>query len=373
MHQIVFTLNPMALQIHLRRLLQQLPDKIKIGTQYVGPGCPTLMIAEIGNNHNGELECAKQLILKAKEAGCHAVKFQKRTLDQVFTKAALDATYNTPTSLGATYGEHRAKLEIDRDGFLELRMLAKKLNLIFFATPFDHTSVKFLEDIGVDAYKIASFDVTNLPLLEEVAKRKKPILLSTGMSTMEEVDDAVETILRYNPLLVILHCVSIYPTPDDKLDLAVIPTMKRRYRPLPIGYSGHEVDYLPTLNAVSMGAHVIERHFTLAKEMKGPDHQLSLTPTEMTECMNAIRRIEIMLGEGIKEMDADEYKTRAKHSKSLVALVTIPEGTKITAEMLTLKSPGSGLKANMVHKIAGKTAQREIQADTLIPEEALQW
>lgn len=285
----------MSLALDFKRILNQLPEKVKIGKEYVGPGCPTFMIAEIGNNHNGDIEIAKQLIVKAKEAGCQAVKFQRRTLDQVFTKEALDAPYNTPTSLGATYGEHRAKLEIDRDGFLELRMLAKKLDLVFFCTPFDHASVKFLEDIGVDAYKIASFDVTNLPLIEDVAKRNKPIILSTGMSTMEEVDEAVSTILKHNNRLVILHCVSIYPTPDDKLDLAVIQAMKKRYRPLPIGYSGHEPDFLPTLVSVSMGAHVIERHFTLAKDMKGPDHKLSLTPEEMTECMKSISRIEVMM------------------------------------------------------------------------------
>lgn len=363
----------MAIQLALKRILQQLPDKVKIGTQYVGTGCPTYMIAEIGNNHNGDLEVAKQLIVKAKEAGCQAVKFQRRTLDQVFTKEALDAPYNTPTSLGATYGEHRAKLEIDRDGFLELRTLAKKLDLVFFATPFDHTSVKFLEDIGVDAYKIASFDVTNLPLIEDVAKRNKPIILSTGMSTMEEVDEAVETILKYNNRLVILHCVSIYPTPDDKLDLSVIDVMKRRYRPLPIGYSGHETDFLPTLVAVSKGAHVIERHFTMAKDMKGPDHKLSLTPEEMTQCMKEIHRVELMVGEGTKDVDADEYKTRSKHSKSLVAAVRIPMGTKITADMLTIKSPGSGLKPNLVHKIIGKTAKEDIEGDTLIPAKALEW
>ncbi len=363
----------MALQLQLRRILQQLPEKVKIGTQYVGPGYPTFMIAEIGNNHNGDIEVAKQLIVKAKEAGCQAVKFQRRTLDQVFTKEALDAPYNTPSSLGATYGEHRAKLEITRDDFLELRTLAKKLDLVFFVTPFDHESVKVLEDIGVDAYKIASFDVTNLPLIEDVAKRNKPIILSTGMSTMEEVDEAVETILKYNNRLVILHCISIYPTPDDKLDLSVIDVMKRRYQPLPIGYSGHETDFLPTLIAVSKGAHVIERHFTMAKDMKGPDHKLSLTPEEMTQCMGGVRRIEVMLGEGTKGVDADEYKTRSKHSKSLVALVRIPAGTKITADMLTIKSPGSGLKPNMIHKIIGKVAQKDLAADALIPEEVLSW
>jgi sialic acid synthase len=363
----------MPIGMEIKRILNQLPSKVKIGKRYVGPGEPVFMIAEIGNNHNGDLELAKEMIVKAKEAGCEAVKFQKRTLDQVFTKEALDAPYNTPTSLGATYGEHRAKLEIDRDGFLELKMLAKKLDLVFFCTPFDHTSVNFLEDIGVDAYKIASFDVTNIPLLEDVAKRNKPIILSTGMSSMEEVDEAVETILKYNNRLVVLHCVSVYPTPDDKLDLSIIPLMKRRYAPLPIGYSGHETDFLPTLMAASMGAHVIERHFTLAKDMKGPDHKLSLTPEEMTDCMRDIRRIEVMMGDGSKEVDADEFKTRAKHSKSLVTAVAIPAGTTITIEMITIKSPGSGLKPNMIHKIVGKTAQRDLDADTLIPEDVLGW
>ncbi len=363
----------MPLQLHMRRILQQLQPKVKIGTQYVGSDHPTYMIAEIGNNHNGDIELAKQLILKAKEVGCQAVKFQKRTLNQVFTRMALDAPYTSPTSLGATYGEHRARLELTRDDFIDLRALAKKLDLVFFATPFDHTSVRFLEDVGVDAYKIASFDVTNLPLLDDVARRNKPIILSTGMSTMEEVDEAVETILKHNTRLVILHCVSIYPTPDEKLDLAVIRAMKQRYRPLPIGYSGHEIDYLPTLVAVSLGADVIERHFTLDKNMKGPDHKLSLNPDEMAACIRDIRRHEQMLGDAVKEVDAEEYKARSKHSKSLVAAVTIPSGTKITSDMLTIKSPGSGLKPNLVHKIVGKVAKADIAGDTLLPDDILNW
>lgn len=363
----------MSIHFHLKRVLRRLPSKVKIGKRYVGQGEPVFMIAEIGNNHNGDLAMAKELILKAKSSGAEAVKFQKRTVDDVFIKEQLDQPYTSPSSLGATYGEHRRKLEIDRNGFLEMRMLSKQNDLVFFATPFDKKSVDFLEDIGVDAYKIASFDVTNIPLLEYVARQNKPMILSTGMSTMEEVDEAVSTILKYNNRLVILHCVSIYPTPDDKLDLAVLPVMRRRYHPLPIGYSGHETDYLPTLAAVTYGACVVERHFTLDKTMVGPDHKLSLTPEEMANALRDIKRIETMLGQAIKDVDADEYKTRSKHSTSLVAKVKIPTGTRITQEMITVKSPGTGLKPNMVHKIVGKTAQKDIAEDTLIPEEALQW
>lgn len=362
----------MALRLELQRLIHSLPDRVKIGKRYVGRGEPVFMIAEIGNNHNGDFELAKGLIMKAKEAGAEAVKFQRRTLDQVFTKEALDAPYNKPSSLGATYGEHRAKLELTREQFLDLKAFAKKLDLIFFCTPFDRLSVEFLEDIGVDAYKIASFDVTNVPLIELVAQQNKPIILSTGMSTMEEMDEAVETILRHNNRLVILHCVSIYPTPDDKLDLGVIPVIKRRYRPLPVGYSGHETDILPTLTAVSLGAKVIERHFTMDKSMTGPDHVLSLTPDEMSRCIKDIRRIETMMGEE-KSLDEEEVKTRDKHSKSLVAARTIPAGSQITLEMITVKSPGTGLKPNMIHKIVGKVARREIIQDTHIPKEVLDW
>lgn len=363
----------MGINLHLRQLFQRLPEKVKIGSRYVGNGQPTFVIAEIGNNFNGDFELAKELVLKAKEAGADAVKFQRRTLDQVFTKAALEAPYNTPTSLGATYGEHRAKLELTRDQFIDLRALAKKLDLVFFATPFDHESVKALEEIGVDAYKIASFDVTNIPLLEHVAKKNKPIILSTGMSSQEEVDEAIDAILHHNDRLVVLHCVSIYPTPDDKMDLSFIPVMRRRYHPLPVGYSGHETDFLPTLAAVSMGATVVERHFTLDKEMKGPDHKLSLTPTEMADMVTAIRRMETMLGEGVKEVDADEYKARDKHSKSLVTAVRIPAGTVITADMVTIKSPGNGLKPSLIHKLIGKTAKMDIEGDTVIPKEAMEW
>lgn len=363
----------MSLRLDLKRALDRLPDKVKIGRRYVGAGCPAFVIAEIGNNHNGDVTIAKELIVKAKEAGAEAVKFQKRTLDQVFTKAALEAPYTSPSSLGATYGEHREKLELNRNAFLELRTLAKQQDLVFFATPFDKTSADFLREVGVEAYKIASFDVTNLPLLDYVARLDMPIILSTGMSTQEEVDQAVETILRHNNRLVILHCVSIYPTPDDKQDLAVIPVMKRRYRPLPIGYSGHEVDWLPTLVAVAQGASIVERHFTLDRAMPGPDHKLSLTSEQMGNLVREIRRVETLLGTDVKDVDADEWKTRDKHSKSLVAKLAISAGTKITTEMLTVKSPGSGLKPNMVHRIVGKVAQQAIAEDTLIPKEVLDW
>jgi sialic acid synthase SpsE len=230
----------MPIGMEIKRILNQLPSKVKIGKRYVGPGEPVFMIAEIGNNHNGDLELAKEMIVKAKEAGCEAVKFQKRTLDQVFTKKLSMPPITRRRLLGQRMVSIAQSLKLIVTDFLSSRCLRRSLILFSSARRSITRASNFLEDIGVDAYKIASFDVTNIPLLEDVAKRNKPIILSTGMSSMEEVDEAVETILKYNNRLVVLHCVSVYPTPDDKLDLSIIPLMKRRYAPLPIGYSGHE-------------------------------------------------------------------------------------------------------------------------------------
>lgn len=353
---------------------QNLPNRVKVGNKYIGEGEPTFFIAEIGNNHNGDYYLAKRTIEQAAKAGADAVKFQKRFISEVFTKEILDKPQTKDQIYGKTYGEYRRNLELDEDAFKNLKKDAENLGLVFFATPFDKKSVDFLENIGVTAYKIASFDVTNLPLLGYIAKKGKPIFFSLGMSTLEEADEAIETILKYNNQLIIKHCVSVYPSLDEKINLRSIPFLKERYNPLPVGYSGHESDILPTLAAVALGAKCVERHFTLDRCLPGPDHgTVSIEPEQFRKMIDSARRIEKMTGELTKKLWDEEIKAREKHSKSLVTKVMIPAGTTVTLEMLTCKSPGYGLKPHMLDKLIGKIAKVDISEDTVIVNDFIEW
>lgn len=347
--------------------------RVKIGNTYVGEGEPAFFIAEIGNNHNGDFYLAKRTIEQAVKAGANAVKFQKRFIDQTFAKELREKPQTKDQIYGTTYGEYRQALELDKEEFVKLKAYANSLGVTFFATPFDKASADFLEEVGQDVYKIASFDVTNLPLLEHVAKKGKPVILSTGMSSVAEVDEAVQTITKYNNQLVILHCVSIYPTADDKFNLATIPFYKNRY-PFAIGYSGHEQDYIPTLAAITLGAKVVERHITLDKSMPGPDHAtVSIEPDEFAAMVAGARRIEKALGVPRSEVLPDEMPTRNKHSKSIVSTVAIPAGTVITAGMVMCKSPGYGLKPNMLGQIIGKKVAVDITEDAVITKDHIMW
>lgn len=354
--------------------LQNAHPRIKIGNRWIGEGEKTFFIAEIGNNHNGDYFLAKRSIEEAVRAGADAVKFQKRFIDEVFTRELKEKPQTKDQIYGKTYGEYRKALELNQDEFEKLKKFSESLGVVFFATPFDKKSADFLETIGVNVYKIASFDVTNIPLLEHVAKKGKPMILSTGLATLEEMDEAVETIFKHNNQLIILHCVSVYPTPDDKLNLLSVPFIKERYHPLPVGYSGHEKDFIPTLAAITLGAKCIERHLTLDKALPGPDHAtVSIEPHEFKAMIESARRIELAMGEPTKKLVEDEMKTREKHTKSIVSIPAIKAGSVITADMITCKSPGYGLKPNMLSKVVGRAAKVDIPDDTVIKYEDILW
>lgn len=347
---------------------------MKVGNKYVGEGEPVFFIAEIGNNHNGDYYLAKRTIEEAVRAGADAVKLQKRFINDVFTRELREKSQTKDQIFGKTYGEYRQALELNLEEFIKLKQFSEELGVVFFATPFDQRSVDFLEEVGVNVYKIASFDVTNLPLLEYVAKKGKPIFLSTGVSTLEELDEAVATIIPLNNQLIIKHCISVYPTPDDKCNLRTIPFLKERYQPLPIGYSGHERDYLPTLAAIALGAKSVERHITLDKSLPGPDHgTVSIEPEEFRAMVTSARRLEETLGSLEKKLLEEEVRVREKHSKSLVSRVSIPAGTLVSRDMIMCKSPGYGLKPGMLSKIIGKTAKINIPEDTVIKPEDIIW
>jgi sialic acid synthase SpsE len=347
---------------------------ISINSRVVGEDQPCYIIAEAGVNHNGSVELAKKLIKKAAEAGTDAVKFQKRSIKDILISEALAKSYIGPNSLGSTYGEHREKLELSEADYKELVRYAKEVGITFLASVWDKPSADFIESLGAPAFKIPSADLTNLPLLEHVARKGKPVILSTGMSTLEEVREAVNEVLTYNDQLILLHCISVYPCEPADVNLRIMETLRKEFGVL-VGYSGHEkTGYAVTEAAVALGAVVVERHFTLDRTMPGPDHSASLDSFGLARLVAHIREdIEPALGSPEKKISEAEWGVRARLAKSIVSACDIKAGTVIQPEMLTVKGPGTGLKPKYLSRLYGKVAQGDIQADTLVPLEALSW
>jgi sialic acid synthase SpsE len=345
---------------------------VEIANRPIGDGYPCYIIAEAGVNHNGSLELAERLVDIAAQAGADAVKFQKRTVADILIAEALARPYTVPTSLGATYGEHRERLELSEEDFFALAEHARGRGITLLASAWDVRSVDFLDRLGIPAFKIASADCTNLPLIEYVARKGKPVLLSTGMSDMAEVKDAVATVRRHTDRLVLFQCTSTYPCDNDQINLRVIPTYRERFGCV-VGYSGHERGLAPTEAAVALGASVVERHFTIDRTMIGPDHAASLEPMGLQRLVRNIRNIEKALGSPEKRVMESERKVRERLAKSIVARTDIPAGTVIRSDMLTVKGPGSGLKPGYMPLLVGVVAESPIREDTLVPREALRW
>jgi N-acetylneuraminate synthase len=270
---------------------------IQIAGTIIGSSQPCYVVAEIGINHNGDLSLAKKLIDVAKAAGCNAVKFQKRTIDVVYTKAELDRPRDSP--FGTTNGELKRGLEFGAIEYGEIDAYCMSKGIAWFASPWDEASVDFLEQFNVPCHKIASASLTDDNLLRHIRKTRKPIIISTGMSTMEQIDHAVEVLGRNDLLL--LHATSTYPAAYDELNLKVIPVLAKRFG-LPVGYSGHETGIASSVAAVALGAVMIERHLTLDRAMWGSDQAASLEPNGMTRLMRDIRLVETAFGDGQKRL-----------------------------------------------------------------------
>ena len=255
--------------------------KLKIGPTVIDDNSPCFLVAEIGHNHQGSLETCKKMFKAAGDCGVNAVKLQKRDNKSLYTKTFYDAPYHSENAYGPTYGAHREALEFGWDEYVELKEYAERLGLIFFATAFDFTSADFLERLGVPCHKTASADLRNIPLLKYIASFGKPMMVSTGGSTMEDVKRACGEVLALNSQLAVLHCTSMYPITDedeDKINLKVIETLKREFPDLIIGFSDHSSGVLFSTAAYVYGARIIERHFTLKRIMRGTDHAFSLAP-----------------------------------------------------------------------------------------------
>ena len=340
---------------------------IQVDNKLIGPGQPVFVIAEAGVNHNGDLQMARALIDVAVDAGADAVKFQTFRADRLATPDAPKAEYQ----LRATGDEESQldmlrRLELSADAHRELQSYCRERGIIFLSTPFDEEAVDLLDELAVPAFKISSGDVTNSPLLEHVAGKGKPVILSTGMSELSEVIEAVSVLNNAgceNPVL--LHCVTSYPADPADVNLRAMLTMRSAFD-LPIGFSDHTEGIDVALAAVALGACVIEKHFTLDRTLPGPDHGASLEPAELRALVRSIRRIETALGSGRKVPTATEIELAKVARRSLVAARDIPAGATLRRNMVVLRRPGTGLSPAMLNALLGLRSVRDIAAGTLL-------
>lgn len=330
------------------------------------------IIAEIGCNHCGNPAMARKMVKEAKSCGVDAVKFQTFKATELISKFAPKAEYQkVTTGNDENQLEMTRKLELSCDDFIALRDYAVSLGLNTFSTPFDMDSIDFLQQSGQTVWKIPSGEVTNLPFLERIAKIKvagKKIILSTGMCTIEEVHNAVDIICKYEEPqnLIILHCNTEYPTPDKDVNLSAIDTLHREFPNIKIGFSDHSVGCVAAVGACMKDIVMIEKHFTLDKNLPGPDHKASATPEELKELCNNVRRIEILAGEGGKKVTESERRNINIARKSIVARRLIKKGEILTEDNLTCKRPGNGISPMEWYNVLGTVAIRDFGEDELI-------
>ncbi len=346
---------------------------ISIADRKIGPGFPCFIIAEAGVNHNGDPAIARELIVAAAEAGADAVKFQTFKAEKLVTKSAKMADYQVQnTGQESSQLDMLRKLELQYDAHRELKDFAESLGLIFLSTPFDLEGIDFLKDLGVVAFKAGSGDLTNLPYLRKMASQGLPMIISTGMAVLEECHDAVNAIREAgDPGLVVLHCTTNYPCPEEEVNLLAMQTMGAALKCL-VGYSDHTDGILVPQLAVAAGACVIEKHYTLDRNMEGPDHKASLEPHELKDMIQRIRQVEKIMGHGDKIPNPSELRIMEAARKSIVAAEDIPAGTLISVELLDIKRPGTGISPKKMQDLTGRRAKVTIEADTIITWDMLE-
>lgn len=327
------------------------------------------VIAEAGVNHNGDLSLALQMIKAAKGAGADAIKFQTFQTDALLSKNTPKADYQKrETGAGESQMEMLRNLELSYNQFRELKAAAEYLGILFLSTPFDCESIEFLDSLNMPLWKIPSGEITNLPYLERIANTKKPIILSTGMCELGEVEDAVNIFLLsgYNrEQITLLHCTTEYPAPPESVNLLAMDLLRQKFG-TSVGYSDHTEGIDIAIAAVARGAEVLEKHFTLSKTLQGPDHRASLSPDELRQMIKAVRNVELSLGNGEKRPSEQERKNRIAARKSIIAKCSIHKGEKLTEENITTKRPGNGINPMEWHNIIGTEAVRNFSADELI-------
>lgn len=328
----------------------------------VGYNYPAYIIAEIGQNHNGDVNLAKKLIDMSVRCGASAVKFQKRDIPSELTKEAYDKPYDNPNSFGRTYGEHRIFLELNEEQHKELKEYANSLGMTYFCTPCDVPSLEMMERIGCPFYKVASRDLTNIPLLQAMGRTGKPVIISTGMADFDDIDDALDALNAKQNKVIIMQCTSEYPCKLENVNLRAMDTLKEKYGYV-VGLSDHTSGVVISTAAVVHGAALVEKHVSLDRTMKGTDQAGSLEEAGLKKLIEYIRATELAMGDGIKDVNPATKAAKEKLARSLTSKVKIAKGTILTEEMLTLKSPGTGLKWRERAQVVGKKALVDIDPD----------
>jgi N-acetylneuraminate synthase/sialic acid synthase len=348
-----------------------LAGTFRIGTHEIGDHSKCYVIAEIGHNHQGSVEKARELFREAKLAGAHAVKLQKRDNRGLYTRAAYNKPYDNENSFGSTYGEHREFLEFGLKQYRELQAYAAELGIDFFSTAFDLASVDFLRQLDIPAYKIASGDLKSTPLLKQVAGFGKPIIISTGGAVIEDVQRAYDTVMPINQQLAILQCTAGYPAAFEELDLRVISTYRDRFPGAVIGFSSHDNGISMPVAAYMLGARIVEKHFTLNRASKGTDHAFSLEPVGLRKMVRDLERTHKALGNGVKKIYESEKAPILKMGKSLVVARDLPSGHVIGSDDIVMKSPGGGIAPYEINKVLGRVTLRPLMEDDFLTFEVL--
>ena len=341
--------------------------RIQVGpNRWIGESEEPYVIAEIGINHNGSIDLCKKMIDQAVRVGVDAVKMQKRTIEEMYTKDALDVPYDKPYAFGKTYGEHKYALEFTDEQYFELQKYTHDQDCEFLVSGFDSTGFEFIEkQLNVPIHKVASPFITDFPLLKQVAEYGKPIFLSTGMHTMEEIKTAVDFIKQYNDKIMVFHAVTMYPVPNELVNLRVLTTLKNELGTL-VGYSSHDKGVVIPAAAVALGACVIEKHFTIDRTMIGPDHIASVEPRGMELIKRYSSVVWQSLGSAERELNENEKAARIKYGVSVTSKRNIPAGKIIEEDDIMVKCPGGGISPVKYWDLLGKKATKDIAADKTI-------
>jgi N-acetylneuraminate synthase len=350
-------------------------DPVQIGAHIIGPGHPCLIIAEAGVNHNGDMEIAHRLIDEAAGAGADAVKFQSFVAEELVTPDAPKAGYQVETTgtSGSQFPMLKA-LELSEEQQRTLKAHCESKGVMYLCTPYENTSAEMLDRMDVSAYKVASTDTTNIPFLRFLAAKGRPVILSTGMCSLGEIEESLLALLEgeLSGKIVIMHCVTEYPAPLEDANLKSIETMSKSFG-CPVGFSDHSPGVGVSPWAVAMGAQVIEKHFTLDRGMEGPDHRASLEPQELADLVRTVREVEKAMGDGVKRPSERETANRPLMRKSLVAVRRLPAGHVIKPEDLTCKRPGTGLPPSWFNKVVGKKSRRGVSQDEVLGLHSIEW
>ena len=338
-------------------------DNFKFCGKLLGEGHPTFVVAEIGFNHNGDVELAKRMIESASANGADAAKLQTFSASEMISNTLMADDPDHPGNKIPFY-EFFQRYELSREDYKDLFACARALNIPLFSTPFDDASLDMLLELGVPALKIASPDLTYTPFLERVAETGLPVVLSTGMGSEEEIDKALQALGKAKSV-VLLHCVSNYPSQYEEMNLACMARLRDHFR-LPVGLSDHTVDNLSALVAASLGAVMIEKHFTLDRKMPGVDQSISMQPEDLRKLKSGILNVAKILGDGKKQIQESEIPVKQSARRSLVARVDIPKGTPLQSGMLACKRPGTGIPPNELDRVLGKSAKISLSAEQVL-------